>query len=240
MAIEPAPKVEAAKASAAKPRAAPDVETAVSSGTAKVDCAPAVEPGFAEPPTERGSLVQSVAAAATPNTPSSSDKQCQKLDVESMRATNRVIFEAPAAVVVGGVDRNVCEKIFPCVAERSFISYGEVKRYILIMDTNIFVYTEATDPSPLYTVPFVNLVTFEEDRSKPDFYSHTISPEANVGLPFENQSKASLKTLILKDRWGSIAFQFAFDKNEAGDDAVDKFVAAILLSRIDESAKKGF
>ena len=59
--IEPAPKVEAAKASAARPSAAPDevAEPAISSMRVSVDVAPAVEPAFAEPPTtESGSIME--------------------------------------------------------------------------------------------------------------------------------------------------------------------------------------
>lgn len=170
------------------------------------------------------------------------DEQSQPLDAETLRAGGRVAFEAPAAVIVGSVDRNICEKILPCFAERSFISFGEVRRYILVLDdgnkmakstygnprsVNIFVYTDINDPSPLYTIPMSDLSPCKEDRDNPDFYSHTISPEANTGLPFENQSKESLETVLLKDRDGIIAFQLAFDKNEVGDDAVEKFLACI-------------
>lgn len=226
------PKVEAAKASAAKPRAAPDeVEPPVaSSKRLNADVAPPVEPAFAEPPTERGSIVQS--AKDIIMTPAVAD-QSQQLGVEALRATHPVVFESHAAVIVGAVEKTTCQRMIPCLFdERSFLSYGEVKRYILIIGQGvIFVYTDITDPSPLYTISLSELVPNVDDRDSPDFYSHTISPEANTGLPFENKSKESLDTVLLKDGNGKIEFQFAFDKNEAGDDALDKFVNAVMSSK---------
>lgn len=237
--IDPAPRVEAAVASAAKPRAAPEVEAAISSSKINTDRAPKVEPAYADPV----EIENTTNAKEYTTTKNNVAEQSQPVDAETLRAGGRVAFEAPAAVIVGSVDRNICEKILPCFAERSFISFGEVRRYILVLDdgnnkiakstygnttsVNIFVYTDIHDPSPLYIIPMSDLSPCKEDRRHPSFYSHTISPEANTGLPFENQSKESLETVLLKDRDGSIAFQLAFDKNEVGDDAVEKFVAAI-------------
>mmetsp|Transcript_31021 Transcript_31021/g.65499 ORF Transcript_31021/g.65499 Transcript_31021/m.65499 type:complete len:229 (-) Transcript_31021:909-1595(-) len=223
---DPAPKVEAANASVAKPCAAPgDVDP----GTAS-----AVYPSFGGPSTERGSFVESAVKITT-----AAADQSQKLtSVETLRATQRVAFEAPAGVIIGPDEKSVCQKMVPCLFdERSFLSYGEIKRYVIIMDNNIFVYTDVTDPSPLYMIPLLDLVPKRDDPKHPDFYSYTISPEANTGLPFANTSKESLDHLLLRDRNGKIAFQFAFDKYEAGDDALEKFVSAVISSN--EAAKNG-
>ena len=107
-----------------------------------------------------------------------------------------------------------------------------MKRYILVTsNSTIFVYADVTDPSPLYIIELKGLIPTKEDSNKPDFYSHTISPEANTGLPFQNKSRESLDSVLLKRREGTkdkIAFQFAFDKGEAGENASDEFVTAVL------------
>lgn len=217
--VEPAPKVEAVNASAATPCAAPgDVDPATAS---------AVDPTFAGPRlTERGSFMES----AVKTTAVAAD-QSQNLSVEALRATQRVVFEAHAGIIIGPDKKSLCQRLIPILFdERSFLSYGEIKRYIVIMDNNIFAYTDATDPSPLYTIPLLDLVPKREDPKHPDFYSHTISPEANTGLPYANTSKATLDHAFLRDRNGNIAFQFAFDKNEVGDDASEKFITAVISS----------
>lgn len=235
--IDPAPKVEAAKASAAKPRMAPDVEPATASMHADVENAPApvVESAFAEPAADHGPIGGS---STKPAASEAELKQSRniisadvKMGVEALRATRSVSFEAHAAVIIGPVERNICEKYIPCYAERVFISYGEAKRHILVVGDNIFVYVDISDASPLYTIPLIDLVPQREDPDHPSFYSHTISPEANSGLPFDNRSKESLEIVFLNDKKGRIAFQFAFDKNETGDDIFEKFVAAILSSK---------
>ncbi|KAL7529609.1 hypothetical protein ACHAWF_003049 [Thalassiosira exigua] len=223
---EPAPKVEAARASAAKPRVAPEVSPAVASDHINAEVAPTVESAVAAPPTERGSFAKSSAkhidvAVAEQN----------QLGVDALRKTKRVLFEAHAAVIVGPVERNTCDRLLPCFSERSFISYGEVKRYVLLVDGSILVYTDIMDPKPMYTIQLLELLPEREDPIKPDFYSHTISPEANTGLPFSNRSKESLGSVLLKDSKGSIMFQFAFDTNETGSDAPDKFITAVLSSK---------
>mmetsp|Transcript_25303 Transcript_25303/g.45589 ORF Transcript_25303/g.45589 Transcript_25303/m.45589 type:complete len:236 (-) Transcript_25303:102-809(-) len=228
--VEPAPKVEAAKASPAKKASAVKAKPCtVPDDKPIIPPAPAVGPAFAEPPTERGSLMESAEKSAT----ATAEQSQKKLGVEELRATQRVLFESPAAVIVGPVEKDICQKMIPCLwfDERSFISFGEVKRHILIVGSNIFVYVDFTDPSPLYTIPLLDLVPKREDPNNPDFYSHTISPEANTGLPFANRSKESLETVLLKDRNGNIAFQLAFDTNEAGIDVLDKFVAAVISTK---------
>lgn len=231
---EPAPIVEAAKASAAKPRVMPEAEPAATSERVHdVEAAPKVKAAVAEPPTERGSFtVENIAAKK-----STTLEQCQTIGVSALRGTQQVAFEAPAAVIIGPADRGVCEKIFPCFAERTFVSYGEVKRYVMIVDSNIFVYMDSSDKSPpLYIISLDDMDLMKEDSNNPNFYSHTISPEANAGLPFANKSKESLETFLLLDSRGNIAFQFAFDKNEANGDVVDKFIDTDVSSK---GAKKG-
>lgn len=182
--------------------------------------------------------------------------------MEALRATNNIVFESPAAVIVGPADKNSFQKLLkpipiPFFHERSFISYGEVKRYIVLLLTKdqecnaktltLFVYAEKTDPSPLYTIPFSSetttiLVPLKEDSKFPDFYSHTVSPEANTGLPFNNKSKGSLETVLLKDASSmKIAYQITFDRLESGEFVSDNFVKAINESIVTggKGGKKG-
>ena len=161
-------------------------------------------------------------------------KDChKKISGEELHMHSKILFEAPAAVIIGQAEKSICQRMIPLLFdERSFLSYGECKRYILITNGTIFVYADITDPSPLYTIELAYLIPKEEDSNNPEFYSHTISPEANTGLPFQNKSKESLSTVLLK-KGKAIEFQFAFDKSEAGSDAAEKFITAVMSSKND-------
>mmetsp|Transcript_1521 Transcript_1521/g.2078 ORF Transcript_1521/g.2078 Transcript_1521/m.2078 type:complete len:151 (+) Transcript_1521:382-834(+) len=118
--------------------------------------------------------------------------------------------------------------------ERSFLSYGEVKRYFVIIkgSNTIFVYADADMPSPMYTILLKNLQLEKEDTQHPHFFSHTISPEANarmLGEPFSNnKSKKSLDAVLLIDDRGKIAYQLAFDNSEEGGGGGDKTFGAFV------------
>ena len=147
--VEPAPQVEAATAAAAKPRAAP-----------VVDGAPMVEPAAADPPIDDGSFVpiptkcSNVTAAATAKQNSLREEDDQpthnSLSINKLRNVHMMTFESLAGVILGPAQKDLCQKLCPCLGERSYISYGEIQRYILLTDHNLlFVYAESTDPSPL-------------------------------------------------------------------------------------------
>jgi hypothetical protein len=148
--------------------------------------------------------------------------------LEVLRASNQIIFESSAAVVVGPADKNALQKMIPRMLrkfdDRSVLSYGEVKRYIAVTsDGTIHVYAEATDPTVLYVIPLVGLVPRKEDPLNPYYYSHTISPEPEA---FANsKSKRSIHTVLLV-KGGNIKFQFSFDTEIVGNDACERFVAA--------------
>ena len=227
----PAPKVEAATAEAVKPKAAPLAEQPVASSVTNAE---AVSASFvcAEPPPN--------ASLTTDADKSNDDTDIKKYDdetkptVEALRATGKIVFEGYAGVIIGAVHKSLCEKSFRCFYdERCFLSYGEVKRYIVIMkDSNvIFVYGDADMSSPMYTIPITEFDCLHEDPNNPSFYSHTISPEANPGLlgePFSNnKTKGSLDTILLLDGKGKIAFQLAFDRSEEGESVLDTFMKAV-------------
>lgn len=233
--IGAAPKVEAATAAAAVPAAYPDAEPAEASEHALASIAPNVGAAYASPPTsERGSLMTDASVEVRHG-----DTASSKLNVETLRATHKVTFEAPAAVINGPAEKNLCQQLFPCILdERSFVSFGEIKRYTVLVDMNLFVYADATDPTPLYTIPIGSLEAVEENSDRPHVHSHTVSPEANTGLPFANKSKPSLKTVLLLDGKGKIAFQITFDKLETDDEVVAKFVTAMQSAKAKESTKR--
>lgn len=93
----------------------------------------------------------------------------------------------------------------------------------------------------------VHLKVVIEDRDRPDFYSHTISPEADTATVrgktplMSNKSKGSLQSVLLKDEKDIIAFQIVFDletDDEAGgESAVEKFVG-VVNSINERGAKK--
>ena len=233
----PAPKVEAATAEAVKPKAAPLAEQPVASSATNAEKAVSASFVCAEP--------------APPNAYKDDDNNdIKKYDdgskptVEALRATGKIVFEGYAAVIIGAVHKSLCEKSFRCLYdERCFLSYGEVKRYIVIMkDSNvIFVYGDADMPSPMYTIPITELDCLHGDPNNPSFYSHTISPEANPGLlgePFSNnKTKGSLDTILLLDGKGKIAFQLAFDRSEEGESVLHTFMKAVTPSKGKEVKK---
>ena len=239
--IQPAPKVEPATATPARPKAAPlGIEPAVPSErvtTADVDVAPAVEPAYADPPSERGSIM--VAATTIPEEEERGGTTSS--GVEELRAMRSVSFEAPAAVVVGPAEKSVMQRLIPRrlrrLDERSVVSYGEVRRYVVVKsDGVVHVFADVVDRSPLYVVPLVGLVPRREDPDRPDYRSHTISPEAQCGggMLAKNRSKGSLETVLLVDDGGTeageVRFQFTFDRDEAGIDASERFIAAVRSS----------
>eukprot|EP00580_Thalassiosira_gravida_P002031 CAMPEP_0201604400 /NCGR_PEP_ID=MMETSP0492-20130828/4557_1 /ASSEMBLY_ACC=CAM_ASM_000837 /TAXON_ID=420259 /ORGANISM="Thalassiosira gravida, Strain GMp14c1" /LENGTH=237 /DNA_ID=CAMNT_0048068423 /DNA_START=424 /DNA_END=1137 /DNA_ORIENTATION=+ len=233
---KPAPKVESIRASVVKPQTAglsPKVESPKAS-YAVPTAAPAVEPAFADPPTDHGSSLITKSAVNKSNVADVMGVQSQKqTGLEAFRATHHVSFEGPAAVVVGPVEKDICQRCNPCFDERAFISFGEAKRHILVVDSNMFVFLDIMGHSPLYTLALSDLVPEKEDPNNPDFYSHTISPEANTGfrtMAVAAQSKESLESVLLKNGKGKIAYQVVFDKSVDGDDVVDRFLAAIVPS----------
>ena len=86
----------------------------------------------------------------------------------------------------------------------------------------------------LYTIPIHNLHPQKEDDSRPHFRSHTVSPEANTGLPRANQSRDSLDTVLLTDDDDKIAFQITFDSLISGQDIVEKFLRSFELCKTGE------
>lgn len=168
-------------------------------------------------------------------------------ELRALSASHTILFESEAGVIIGQAEKNVCQRLFPLFFdERVFLSYGEVKRYILLttdgIGTTIFVYVDITDPTPLYIIELIQSTStgqallmykpVKEDRNNPEFYSHTISPEANTGIAFqENKSRESLESVLLK-KGKDVAFQFAFDKSKAGgeEDVCEKFIAAVMSS----------
>jgi hypothetical protein len=234
----PAPKVEAATAEAVKPKAAPLAEQPVASSLTNAEKPAKSSYITAAPPPDASLTTDAEHDAARGENEKKYDANNSKPTVEALRATGKVLFEGYAAVIIGPVQKNLCKKALKCFYdERSFLSYGEVKRYIVILkDSNtIFVYADADMPSPMYTIPLENLELEKEDPKNPHFYSHTISPDANTGVlgaPFSNnKSKASLDTVLLIDGNGKIAYQLAFDNSEegggGGGKTLDAFIKAV-------------
>lgn len=228
--IQPAPKVDAPRVEAADPQEAPVAEKALASSIVEIENAPRVSLVHAKPASDVS------LAAEVENT---SDKLFQlriPTMVESLRDSNKIRFESIAAVISGQAEKNVFQKIFPrLLDERSYVSFGEVKRYIVVVDEEIFIFADATDPSPLYTIPLMNLYPMREDSLRPHFRSHTVSPEANTGLPRANQSRETLDTVLLTNTKGkNIAFQITFDSLISGEDVVEKFIKSVETPKMEK------
>lgn len=229
-----APKVEAATAEAVKPKAAPLAEQPVASSITNAEQPASSSYISAAPPPDASLTLDAEhdAARGNINNEQKYDNNSKPPSVEALRATGKVLFEGYAAVIIGHVQKNICEKALKCCFydERQFLSYGEVKRYIVIIkDSNtIFVYADVDMLLPMYTIPLENLELEKEDPQNPSFFSHTISPEANAGLPSNNKSKASLDTVLLIDGDGKIAYQLAFDNEDEGGGGGDKTLTAFM------------
>ena len=201
------------------------------SSRAQVEKAPTVSIAHAKPPFEAGSL-------SAESEVGSAGLQTSNINItllESLRASNKVLFESTAAVIPGQSqsERNIFQKTFSRLFnERSYVSFGEVKRYIVIVEGNCYVFADATDPSPLYTIQLNNnLQPVREDSKSPHFRSTTVSPEANTGIPRANLSKGTLVTVLLIDAKDKIAFQLTFDTLVSGEDVDDRFVSAFESSQ---------
>ena len=72
------------------------------------------------------------------------------LSVQALRGTNGSDFESYAAILRGAPDKHCLRLWLPCLFdERDFVSYGEVRKFCLVKNSNCFVYTTHTDQQPL-------------------------------------------------------------------------------------------
>jgi len=134
-----------------------------------------------------------------------------------------------SSVLRGVREKNLLAKLLPCVfGERDFVSYGEVLRYVVVKGGNCFVFTEESDPSPLYAIPLNDKTAIPEDPNDPEGTSLTISPT------FKNIAKEDLDTVLLKYRGsGKIAYQFTFNQRD-GSNLADGFLGVVRsLSKSD-------
>ncbi len=119
--------------------------------------------------------------------------------------------------------RRTLGKIIPMLYDdRDFVAYGEIERYVVVQDNTCFVYTESTDPSPLYTIPIESLKAVREDPRKPHKRSLTVRPKPNSSL-----QGCGLETILLLDDNDKLAFQFTFDLSR-GKSLADDFMAAVV------------
>ncbi len=209
----PAPKVEAAFSSRA-----PDVEAATTN-RARVE-----EPGTAEP-------AQSVEAAALfdpkVDAPRPKETLVEKgISVRALRGENGADFESIVAVLRGAPEKNFLRRWIPCCFdERDFISFGEVKRFVVIKGNCCFVFTEETDVQPIYAIPLDEVRPFMEDPSKPEKTSVTVSPTSSKG------TSADLVTVLLRYHDGAHAYQFTFDASN------DRSVAKRFYDAVERASK---
>ena len=151
------------------------------------------------------------------------------LGAAALRGNTGSDFESKAAVLRGAPKKDLLKRFLPIIFdERDFVAYGEVERFILVKGSCCFVFTEETDPSPLYSIPLEDIVPKLEDPKKPDKKSVTISPKtfsSNAAMR-ENVSKEEMKTVLLKYRNGKHAYQFTFDASK--DESIAKrFIDAL-------------
>jgi len=145
-----------------------------------------------------------------------------RISVDHLRGTGGAQFEGKVAVLRGAREKNRLAKLLPCVfGERDFVSYGEVLRYVVIKGDSCFIFTEESDPSPLYAIPLHDKTAKREDPNNPEVTSLTISPT------FKNIAKEDLETVLLKYRCsGKVAYQFTFNQRD-GSNLADGFLGVV-------------
>ncbi|GAX20993.1 hypothetical protein FisN_1Lu353 [Fistulifera solaris] len=157
------------------------------------------------------------------------------LTVEMLRGDQGADLECYAAVFRGAPPKNILKVLLPCIYdERDFVSYNEVKKYIVIQSETCFVYMEEKDPFPLYAISLDKFVAILEDPDRPDKGSATISP-----VPGTNRSRDGMVTVLLKyPDTGNQAYQFTFD-TKALDKSFPKLFIE-LVSRSQQQSEKVF
>jgi len=133
-----------------------------------------------------------------------------------------ILPQHTSRVLRGAREKNLLAKLLPCVfGERDFVSYGEVLRYVVIKGDSCFIFTEESDPSPLYAIPLHDKTAKREDPNNPEGTSLTISPT------FKNIAKEDLETVLLKYRGsGKVAYQFTFNQRD-GSNLADGFLGVV-------------
>lgn len=189
----PAPKVGAAIASPANNEAPAVVDDAVESEAIVADPANRVEPA-----TEYDHVA---------NGPRSKPIQYTSVSAPKLREQG-VDFESYAGIFNGASPKNILQILLPCIYdERDFVSYSEVKRYVMIQKQACFIFNEDHDPSPQFAIALDEVYAVEEDPDHLDPGSATVSP-----LPVTNKSPQHLKTILFKYKLNNKqAYQFTFN-----------------------------
>lgn len=213
----PAPRVDLATVAAVKYE-----ESATAQMPEPCEPAVATPAPIVEPATEYSPEVIRAVKSARAVGPTTS------VSVKMLRGEQGADFECYAAIFRGAPAKNIFKVLFPCIYdERDFISYSEVKKYMIIKAATCFVYTEETDPSPLYAIPLEDFTAILEDPKEPDKGSVTVSP-----VPGTNQPREGLVTVLLKYReTGKQAYQFTFDTKTLDKSFPKRFVDLVLFGQ---------
>jgi len=143
------------------------------------------------------------------------------ISASAVEKSEGVAFTGIAAVS-RGMKKTLARTLLPCCFDpREFFSYGELTKYIIIKDHNIFVFSQQSDSSPLYNVPVGSLKPVIEDPEKPHKSSVTISPGYNTNLQGEDY-----ETVLLLDAMDALAYQFTFDISQ-DKDLPERFMLAV-------------
>mmetsp|Transcript_8262 Transcript_8262/g.12706 ORF Transcript_8262/g.12706 Transcript_8262/m.12706 type:complete len:238 (+) Transcript_8262:176-889(+) len=201
---KPAPQVGAAIATDA-----PKVKEAKSQNADQVEAAKADSPSAVGP--------------AVPFDPQkaayhSKEAPIKTISVQALRGKTGADFESEVAVLEGAPKKDFLKRFLPLIFdERDYVSYGEVKRYVLIKGDSCFIFMDKDGTEPLYAISLADFMPMMEDPKNLDKYSVNISPvTASVG-------KEDLVTVLLKHHDDSQGFQFTFDTS------IDRSVAKRFL-----------
>lgn len=171
-----------------------------------------------------------------------------QLPTRQLRGATGADLESYAAVIRGAAPKNFLQRLWWPLSllfdERDFLTYGEVKSYVLVKDGLCYIYVSETDPSPLYAIELDAFVAVWEDRDHPEWRSYTVSPMPNTNMSppsfqtillFEKKNKKKQKKSI-GDRARTHAFQFTFDTAQGDPNVAQLFFE--LVNQTDDSKKK--
>lgn len=109
------------------------------------------------------------------------------------------------------MERSFLRRALPWIYDQGdFISFGEVARFVFVKGNCIFIYGQASDPSPLYAIQLESVIVVQENPKFPEKTSFTISPQIN-----SNDARKNLVTVLLKDRLTKEqVYQITFDTSK--------------------------
>ncbi|EED93098.1 predicted protein [Thalassiosira pseudonana CCMP1335] len=116
-------------------------------------------------------------------------------------------------------------------------NFVNMPKYLGAQPTNYY-YTPSNKQTREKLEKYKSKKTLSSQESQEAFDTSLQSKKSILSRRLSGSSKPSLKTVLLLDGKGKIAFQITFDKLETDDEVVAKFVTAMQSAKAKESTKR--